>query len=119
MNTATDIGWPERPARWPDLMTDIEVAQYLRLDDRTVTAAKCMVKYYRQRWQLPDRGRIGGRILFNREAVMAWAVNRSGAGANRLIADRNSDTQAAPSIADTRGRGSLASSPVESALRKS
>ncbi len=46
--------WPQRPAALPELMTPIEAAQYLRLDEigHTAKAAIRTLTYWRDRGQL-------------------------------------------------------------------
>jgi hypothetical protein len=51
----SDISWPARPAIFPELLTPIEAAQYLRLDQTGIhnpaTAARTL-KFWRDRGEL-------------------------------------------------------------------
>jgi hypothetical protein len=52
---AIPADWPQRPALFPDLMTPIEAAQYLRLDQtgaHTPTAAVRTLNFWRDKGQL-------------------------------------------------------------------
>lgn len=70
--------WPERPPAWPEVMTDVEVCQYLRLDTihDSPASAKRTLRFIRRTDGLPDLGRIANRVLFRRAAVDAWLVER-------------------------------------------
>lgn len=70
--------WPPHPAVWPEVMTDIEVCQYLRLDERHATpaSAKRSLRHIRRTRGLPDVGRLGSRVLFRKAAVDAWLADR-------------------------------------------
>lgn len=54
MSTAVDFGWPERPKDFPSLMTPIEAAMFLRLDQigHTPKSAKRTLGYWRDRGEL-------------------------------------------------------------------
>lgn len=47
-------GWPQRPDTFPDLMTPIEAAMYLRLDElgQTPKQARRNLNYWRERGDL-------------------------------------------------------------------
>ncbi len=70
----TDSGWPPRPEVWPEVMTDIEVCQYLRLDQQheSPASAKRSLRHIRRTRGLPDVGRLGSKVLFRKTAVDAW-----------------------------------------------
>ncbi len=70
--------WPPRPTVWPEVMTDIEVCLYLRLDavHDSPASAKRTLRYIRRNDGLPDLGRIANRVLFRRAAVDAWLASR-------------------------------------------
>lgn len=46
--------WPERPVVFPDLMTPIEAAMFVRLDEtgHTIESALRTLKYWREKGQL-------------------------------------------------------------------
>ncbi len=50
----SDSDWPKRPVSFPSLMTPIEAAMYLRLDELGYTpkAAKRTLKYWRDQYML-------------------------------------------------------------------
>lgn len=69
--------WPTAPEKWPDVMTEIEVCQFLHLDEgRSVATAKRSLRFIRRTQGLPDVGRIGGKVLFRWTAVEEWLSNR-------------------------------------------
>lgn len=72
------LAWPPRPELWPEIMTDVEVCQYLRLDLQhpDPSSAKRSLRFIRRTQGLPDLGRIGSKVLFRRAAVDAWLVTR-------------------------------------------
>lgn len=72
------LQWPPRPDVWPDVLTDIEVCQYLRLDSihDSPTSAKRTLRFIRRQQSLPDLGRIAGQVLFRRAAVDAWLATK-------------------------------------------
>ena len=53
-HTEKPKSWPPRPDHFPDLMTPVEAAMYLRLDDTKLTPAKVFrtLNYWRDRGQL-------------------------------------------------------------------
>ena len=55
-------------------MTDIELCQYLRLDQQheTPASAKRSLRFIRRTQNLPDLGRIGSKVLFRKSSVDAW-----------------------------------------------
>jgi len=69
--------WPEKPATWPEIMTDVEVCQYIRLDHHdTIAKAKESLRYIRRTQGLPDVGRLGNKVLFRKTAVDSWLASR-------------------------------------------
>ncbi len=80
--TTTDsdanTGWPEKPGEWPEVMTDVEVCQYLRLDQQhgIPANAKRSLRHIRRTQGLADVGRLGSRVLFRKVAVDAWLAGR-------------------------------------------
>ena len=73
----TSATWPDRPSVWPDVMTEVEVCQFLRLDQHlTVPAAKRSLRYIRRHSGLPDAGRVGRHVLFRKSSVDSWLAAR-------------------------------------------
>lgn len=53
--TPCDSSWPPRPGAFPDLLTPVEAAQYLRLDEtgsHTPRSATRTLNYWRDRGEL-------------------------------------------------------------------
>lgn len=77
--------WPERPTHWPDVMTLIQVCQYLHLDDRheTPESARKSLWLLRNRTKLRSIGRISGQILFRLVDVQNWARRMAATGAKQ------------------------------------
>ncbi|MCC7315100.1 MAG: helix-turn-helix domain-containing protein [Planctomycetes bacterium] len=74
---ATSNDWPSMPGQWPDVMTEVQVCQYLHLDEgRSVATAKRSLRFIRSTQGLPDVGRIGGKVLFRRSSVDQWLEDR-------------------------------------------
>ncbi len=73
-NKSNGDGWPQRPAAWPDIMTDTELAQYLGIDDgRTPEQARRTLRHIRRTQGGPaDIGRLAGRTRFRKATVDAW-----------------------------------------------
>lgn len=80
MDVTPEEKWPTRPEIWPDVMTDIEVCQYLRLDEKhsTPSTAKRSLRFIRRKQGLPSLGRVCSKVLFRKEAVDAWLAKREG-----------------------------------------
>ena len=75
--TTTGNAWPARPLVWPEVMNEVEVCLYLRLDDcRTINGARRSLRHIRRTQGLRSAGRIGGRVVFRRETVDAWLSSR-------------------------------------------
>lgn len=84
-------GWPERPVQFPLLMTPVEAAQFLRLDQTTHTpeSAKRMLNYWRDRgelratkfvrrvWYLKDELEDSGLITYKTSIIIRKAKNLS------------------------------------------
>ena len=53
-DTNTTQNWPPRPAHFPDLMTPVEAAMYLRLDETNLTPKAVIrtLNYWRDKGQL-------------------------------------------------------------------
>ena len=73
--------WPPRPRAFPEVMTAVETAQYLRLDDshRDPKAAKATLRLLRHTRGLPCVGRIGANVLFRKTAVDGWLAAQEAA----------------------------------------
>jgi hypothetical protein len=55
LNPTLSLDWPSRPAEFPELMTPLEAAQYLRLDQtgsHTPTSALRTLTFWRNKGQL-------------------------------------------------------------------
>ncbi len=89
--------WPPKPEPWPEVMTDVELCMYLRLDQRHASpeSAKRSLRYIRRTQGLPDVGRIGGSVLFRRAAVDEWLKARE-QGAVAQGQNTGSDEQSLP-----------------------
>ena len=74
----TDVQeWPPRPPVWPDVLSEVEVCQYLRLDDgRSVEVAKRSLRYIRRTQGLRSAGRVGAGVLFRLATLEAWVADR-------------------------------------------
>ena len=84
MSETVQSEWPPRPDRWPEVMTDIEVCQYLRLDQQhqCPASAKRSLRYIRRTRGLPSIGRLGSKILFRKAAVDLWLAANETGGSN-------------------------------------
>ena len=64
-------GWPPRPDPFPELMTPVEAAQYLRLDEtggHTPRSAVRTLSYWRDRGELKAT-KFARRVWFRREEL--------------------------------------------------
>lgn len=70
--------WPPRPSEWPPVLDEVQAAQYLHLDGdgRTIESAKRTMRYLRKNAGLPSPGRIARKVLYRRDAIDAWLVER-------------------------------------------
>lgn len=80
----TNGKWPERPRQFPDLMTPVETAMFLRLDEtghspdsarRTLdywrdTGQLRATKYARQAWYLKDKLENSGLVIYESSIVI-------------------------------------------------
>ena len=73
--TDTKDGWPPRPAVFPEVLTTVEIAQLLRLDEtcRTPEMGARMIRKMVKQDGLPKLRRLGRGLRFAKTAVMAWA----------------------------------------------
>ena len=71
-------GWPPRPEVWPEVLTDVEVCLYLRLDERhdDPASAKRSLRHIRRTQGLTDVGRLGSKVLFRKATVDTWLADR-------------------------------------------
>jgi predicted DNA-binding transcriptional regulator AlpA len=77
--------WPDRPDVWPEVMTEIQVCQFLHLDEeRSVATAKRSLRFIRRTQGLPDVGRIGSKVLFRKAAVDEWLARREARGSETV-----------------------------------
>ncbi len=87
--TSTDVntGWPAKPDKWPEVMTDVEVCQYLRLDLRHETPAKAKrsLYYIRQNRGLSHVGRTSNKLLFLKTTVDAWLKGQEQGAADTAV----------------------------------
>ena len=93
--TPEENGWPPKPETWPDVMTDVEVCQYLRLDHQHASpaSAKRSLRFIRRTQALPDLGRIGSKVLFRKSAIDAWLAGRESSASVQIA--ENADENAA------------------------
>ena len=78
----TPNGWPERPGgeKFPEVLNVVDVAMLLRYDavpGMTLNKAARDVRAL-VRDGLPTVGKLGRRLLFRRDAVLAWLSQRGG-----------------------------------------
>lgn len=71
-------GWPERPAKFPLLMTPVEAAQFLRLDQtaHTPESAKRTLNYWRDRGELRAT-KFARRVWFLKEELEHFLRNKT------------------------------------------
>lgn len=70
--TTNDQIWPARPDHWPEVMSEIELCQYLKLDiGRTVAGARRSLRYIRSKRGLQGT-RAGRSVIFRKTTVDAW-----------------------------------------------
>ena len=73
--------WPARPEHWPEIMTSVEVCQFLRLDGYlNPSSAKRSLRYIRRHQGLPDAGRLGRHVIFLKSTVDRWLESREKSG---------------------------------------
>ncbi len=69
--TAATHEWPTRPAIFPELLTPVEAAQYLRLDEtgtHTPTTAIRTLNYWRQKGELKAT-KFARRVWFRKDEL--------------------------------------------------
>ena len=73
--------WPTRPETFPDLMTPIEAAVFLRLDQtgHTPASAKRTLNYWRDTGELKAT-KFARRVWYLRQEVEAFLKNRTETG---------------------------------------
>jgi len=77
--------WPAVPEAWPPVFTDIEAAQYLKIDHgRNIESAKRTLRFLRVNRGLPSPGRIAGKVLYRKEAIDEWLKQKEEMEADRI-----------------------------------
>ncbi len=73
-----DNGWPKRPAQFPLLMTPLEAAQFLRLDQtaRSPESAKRTLNYWRDRGELKAT-KFARRVWFLKDELEKFLRNKT------------------------------------------
>ena len=73
-----DNGWPQRPQEFPDLMTPVEAAMYLRLDqtDHSPKSAIRTLTYWRDRGYLKAT-KYARRIWFLKDELERFLKNKT------------------------------------------
>ena len=72
---ASGNDWPARPATWADVMTDGEVALFMRLDlaGHSPESAKLALRHLRRTRGFPHAVRVTRKLMLTpRSAVEAW-----------------------------------------------
>ena len=66
--------WPSQPEVFPEIMTTVEVAQFLRYDETCPTPehGARVVRYHVKKSGLPALRRFRKGLCFSKAAVMAW-----------------------------------------------
>ena len=80
MKTSADNSWPERPSAFPDLMTPVEAAMFLRLDQtghNPVSACRTL-DYWRDRGELKAT-KYARRIWYLRRELEAFLQKKTDA----------------------------------------
>ena len=74
MSETVQSEWPPRPEVWPEVLTDVELCQLLRLDQQhqSPASAKRSLRHIRRTRGLPSIGRLGSKVLFRKIAVDEW-----------------------------------------------
>jgi len=70
--------WPERPALFPDLMTPVEAAMFLRLDEagHSPDAARRTLNYWRERGELKTT-KFARRVWYLRSELEAFLERKT------------------------------------------
>lgn len=77
--TDTLQNWPSRPANFPDLMTPIEAALYLRLDETNLTPKTVIrtLNYWRDKGQLKAT-KYARRVWFLKSELNIFLQHKTG-----------------------------------------
>jgi hypothetical protein len=77
-NTTTHKEWPERPLVFPDLMTPVEAAMFLRLDeaDHSPDTANRTLNYWRERGELRAT-KFARRVWYLRSELEAFLERKT------------------------------------------
>jgi len=72
------MGWPERPKVFPDLMTPVEAAMFLRLNETNLTpeSAQRTLNYWRDRGEL-QATKYARRVWFLKEELEKFLRNKT------------------------------------------
>ena len=72
------IDWPDRPEFFPELMTPVEAAQFLRLDQtgHTPKSARRTLNYWRDRGQLKAT-KYGRHVWFLKSELEKFLKNKT------------------------------------------
>jgi hypothetical protein len=72
------MGWPERPKVFPDLMTPVEAAMFLRLNETSLTpeSAQRTFNYWRDRGEL-QATKYARRVWFLKEELEKFLRNKT------------------------------------------
>ena len=73
-----DLSWPDRPADFSELLTPLEAAQYLRLDEigHTPSSAKRSLAYWRQQGELKAT-KYGRHVWYLRRELEAFLERKT------------------------------------------
>lgn len=80
-DNAEGIKWPERPEAFPDLMTPLEAAMFLRLDEtgHSPESARRTLDYWRDRGELKAT-KYARRVWYLKEELHAFLRNKTEPG---------------------------------------
>lgn len=78
MPIGRNIQWPERPRAFPNLMTPVEAAMFLRLDetDHTPDSASRTLAYWRDRGELRAT-KFARRVWYLKEELEKFLQNKT------------------------------------------
>lgn len=89
--------WPQRPSVWPDVLTDCEVALYMRFDlaDHSPESAKLALRHLRRARGFPRAVRVTRKLMLTpRPQVDAWLAAQSHRISNLNVPAGSVDGQA-------------------------
>ena len=78
MISSEDIKWPEKPSIFPNLMTPIEAAMFLRLDQsgHNPESARRSLDYWRQQGELKAT-KFARRVWYLKEELEEFLQNKT------------------------------------------